>query len=389
MIYLKNLCNQELINKDIEVLASTNLYFIIPILQSASYSFTTESDFLASISLINNKPHITLYMKYADLSLKERLFILAHEAGHFLFMHLFSKTKPNKYAANIAEDAILNTILIKQYARIVQMPRGITGWTLDLLYNKGLIPKHELYKKSLYELNSEDIYNILVKYNSQEQLQSYDLKRIDKHIDLKELDATLKETYKDILQKAEVNFYGTETANFVKSIKVLYPKPLPIQVILNQITNKICDFTRQNRRLKIPDCICPRLYNNKYKIYAMIDVSGSTFYYVPILLSYLLNLNGLEEILLIDTEIKTITKGGKIPEIIIGGGGTDLNPGFQKWAELEKENPYLNFICLTDGMIPELYIGPKYSNVYILTTKYPVNYKKAIKPYVNIFIDSC
>jgi predicted metal-dependent peptidase len=119
-------------------------------------------------------------------------------------------------------------------------------------------------------------------------------------------------------------------------------------------------------------------------------MSGSCEHLAPDFLGYIAALPEFEKVYCIDTKIQHIIKKGEpIPKMVYGAGGTDLNPVFEIFEDLEKKAPpnvKLNFIVLTDGEIPPVKFGAKDAMTLVFTTHMEVHWEKALRPWRNITI---
>ncbi|MCM8832453.1 MAG: hypothetical protein NC816_00795 [Candidatus Omnitrophica bacterium] len=400
--------------------------------------------FYASVMLDNNrKLKLAVNIeKLKEFPINEQIYILIHEGGHIVFNHLLrGEHWENREAANIAADAVLNSILDKHYPQ-VSMPKVNNkkiGITLQLLESEGLIKQEDLdlLDKDLDELTTDDVYEILLKNSKgsgkgngqgntcpncgkntdktpdtspsspespdkcphcgedlSKSLDRFDKQRLDSHNDsftADDLDDETRTQIEELIRQAKSDMYGSKTGSFIRDLMKVVRKRFPFKQILDKIIYKEkYDFSREHRRLKIPNGYLPRKSSEKIKVYAMIDVSGSVYDYTEDFIGYIMALEEFEELIFIDTQIlQVFKKGDAFPKVVPGGGGTDLNPGFSHWAEIEQSNrgSKLNFVCLTDGEIPPLTAGPIKSKVVILTTNEPVNYENSIRPYMNIKIN--
>ena len=131
--------------------------------------------FYAGVMLDNNrKLKMGVNINALDeFPIPEELYILVHEGGHIVFDHLIrGERMVNKKALNIAADAVLNSILNRHYPQI-HMPRQDgkeIGITLELLLKEKMIKQEDLdlLKKSLEELTTDDVYEIIMR-NAAEQ----------------------------------------------------------------------------------------------------------------------------------------------------------------------------------------------------------------------------
>lgn len=215
-----------------------------------------------------------------------------------------------------------------------------------------------------------------------------------KNIDKEGLDAAggidekLRQEIEVLRRAAASDNYGSAAGNFMRDLEKITKPRFPFKTILKKIfDHSKTDFSRPHRRLNLKKIFFPRKYNERYKIYAAIDVSGSCYEYTEQFLGYIAALPEFEECYFFDVEItETWKKGQKIPSKATGYGGTDMNSVTRKFKEHEEKHKgvKLNFICLTDGIVPEITVGPVKSNVIIFTTENEVHYKNSYKPWRNI-----
>lgn len=344
----------------------------------------------AQVELLDNRKLVMkINRKFMEqLTIPQKLYVIIHECSHVLFHHFSRLDKANQKLANIATDAVINSLIESSYVEVERPLSDIVS--ISQLEKMRFISQEEIESlgKSRDDLTSEDVYHLLEnKVNNVLKV----LKSFDDH---EKLPQNLPDDYEVIIEQVikqiENNVYGDKTANFIKRLKASLKKYFPFKQVLTTILEKKkLDYSRPNRRMKIKNIFIPRYkFDKKAKIYAMVDVSGSTWDYIDDFVAYIRSLPNFEELMFIDTTIKTVSKGGEIPKIIKGGGGTDLNPGFRRWAEIEEKNKTkkLNFICLTDGEVPPLTVGPVKSKVIILTTGKPINFPQALSSYINIKI---
>jgi predicted metal-dependent peptidase len=424
-----------------EHMATSNaLNFFLALFFEMEIKDTEDGHFLAGVGLTPQRKlqlcvNTTLLSQF---SIPEQEFVLAHEASHVIMNHLLvNRNFKSKELANIAMDAVLNSLLNRSYSPEIQdlNEDKYRTITLERLQAEGFIEQEDLDKlnKELTALTTDDVYEILERKmpkgggsgggnqsakggskknknggssndkdkdessdegegGSQGVFEKMDKQRFDEHSDISmdDVDDETRLTIESIIQQAKNDMYGSKTADFVKQLENLVRRHFPFKEILDKILFKTkYDFSRPHRRIHVPHGYIPRRRDEKIKVYAMIDVSGSVWDYTKAFVEYIMGLDEFEELMLIDTEIKKIYRKGETPDIAIGGGGTDLNPGFEYWRNIENNNrgEKLNFVCLTDGEIPPLEVGPTRSKVLVLTTHNPINYDAAIKPYININIE--
>lgn len=316
----------------------------------------------------DGKVCLVIPANYFDLNIKEQLFVLAHEAAHLFANHLGrAGRKVNQELYNYATDAIINSILIKEYPSTLIPPTGII--TLDLLIKEGWLTDDF----TLYNSTAERIYNQLVSHPKLKALWKFlkSLTSIDKHEDLENLDPMLQRLLEGIIRDASAS--GNSTSNLFRRLENIFLKPFPFEAILRkELERTKYNFNRPSRRVRIPDSFIPRREVPKFKVFAAIDVSGSCYDYTESFLGYLKGLPEFEEVVFFDTEIKQVWKRGKpFPVTVSGYGGTDLNCVMEHWIALAKKIPQninTNFLILTDGEIPEINTVPAVGNFLVFTT---------------------
>ena len=220
-----------------------------------------------------------------------------------------------------------------------------------------------------------------------------DKKRFDSHdrnITNENMDQELADAINDMVRAAKQDAYGKETGSFVRALEQACKKHFPFDRILDKIIYKTkMDFSRPHRRINIPPFFFPRRHEEAMKVYAAVDVSGSCIDYTEDFLGYIMDLPEFEAVYFFDDGIKSIVKKGEeVPKKMQGYGGTDLNPVMEEFKKIEaKAKGYkINFVVLTDGLIPSLTTGPTTSNVVVLTTEREVHYNGHARGFRNIKI---
>ena len=396
-----------------------------------------DDHFYAAMVMNKKTKNIHMQVNVTQLlqhTISEQMYILAHEAAHLLLSHLIRVEKyDNPEALNIAEDAVINSLLNKYYKGALNQPTDDSGKkigiTIESLMEEKILPANFLENRSVDEVTSDEIYEILKKNsnnsnngnngnnsnnNSKDSsnsscsksgkisLEDLDNMRLDNHDGQPhpdDVNGDIKETIDNMIKAAKSNEYGSIAGNFVRELMEIVRKDFPFNQVLEVMLYKEkYDFSRPSRRIRLRDTtgrlrqtFIPRKRNQKFRVYAGIDVSGSCDDYIESFLGYIMGLPEFEEVVYCDTQIQNIVKkGDPIPNKVSGLGGTDLNPIMKRWEEFEKNkrgSEKLNFILLTDGEIPELEYGPRRSNVIVFTTHNTVNFKGASRPYLNILID--
>jgi len=396
--------------------SNSNLRFFMELflmLRIEEYIPKTKEDLFYAAMVMNTKTkEVHLQVSVTRLLqhiIPEQMYVLMHEAAHLLLSHLIKIQKyDNPEALNIAQDAVINSLLNENYSAYVEQltdqDGNKVGITIESLIADDLLPNNFLENRKIDDVTSDEIYELLKKKASSGaiNLKALDGKRLDNHdgaIDMEDISGDLRETIDNMIKAAKSNEYGNEAGNFVRQLMNIVRKDFPFNQVLDiMLYKEKYDFNRPSRRIRLRDkngklkkTFVPRKRNQKFKVYAAIDVSGSCDDYIEGFLGYIMSLPEFEEIVYCDTEIQHIVrKGDEIPPKVPGLGGTDLNPIMARWEEFEKNkrgSEKLNFILLTDGEIPEITCGPKNSNVIVFTTARPVNYEGARRPFTNIYIE--
>jgi len=360
------------------------------------------------------------------LPLKQQMFVMAHECSHIVFEHLLSCKKDESISAwNIATDAVINNILIREYnTKIDEVTDPKTGELKTIQLHKLISDGKVIPEKVGKEPNmmtSEDVYNQLIENSPQKpkqgkgksdpngdpndalgngdfsELDEIDENNFDTHdrsFDWDKVEAETKHDLGQVFKAAERNEYGASAGNYARGLSSVIKKHFDFSRLLDKIIyKKKIDFSREHRRVKLGGGLMfPRKHGEKMKIYVTVDVSGSCWDVTEDFLGYIMALPEFEEVSFFDVGIiETVVKGDVPPHkrpSCPAGGGTDLNPSMAHFEELEKavNSEKLNFIVLTDGYIPPLTCGPTKSNVIIMTVGDDVEYERAGRKYRNINI---
>jgi predicted metal-dependent peptidase len=340
--------------------------------------------------------------RLAKFPVKQQMFILAHEAGHVLLSHLVKCDKyDSPFRWNIAVDSEINSILLSSYGGALEqfeIDGRKAGITVESLKNEG----HIETDKSADDLNAEEVYDMLKDKEDKEgkgggggkrTLADLDGDRVDKHdpsLNPDRLPEDVKRTIEDMLKRAENNAYGSQAGDFVRKLRKIVKKNFDFKSVLDPIfTYTKYDYNRGSRRIRIKDAFVPRTREIDFKVYAMLDTSGSCEGQAENFLGYLLDLPQIEEICFCDTRITKVWKKGEpFPTASFGGGGTDLNEVFERWEKLEagSRGTKMNFVALTDGEIPELTHGPRESTTIVFTSHNDVQFAGSRRPYMNVEI---
>jgi len=387
-----------------------------------------KDEFLACVGTKRDEAHPEdprkLFMALAlsklhQFSVRQQMYIIAHEAGHILLSHNCGESTrfDDPRVWNIAIDAMINSLLNKYYSSAVEMPvqDGRTiGITVESLKADGVIET----SKDVDDLTADEIYALFEK--SMKSGKKYTLvasggsgsgktpvggdeladklngNRIDEHdnsLDPKNMDGEIKQVLDQMQKAAKNEQYGSVTGAFVRKLMDIVRRQFPFKEVLDpMIYRKKSRFDRPNRRIHIQGIktYIPRKRTEEFKIYVGIDCSGSCDQYVEGFLGYVMALPQFEAVVYCDTEIKHIVKKGEeIPKFVPGLGGTDLNPMLQMFQDIEEKerNVKTNFVLLTDGEIPDVTAGPKDSIMVVFTTHNLVHNDNARKPWINVQIN--
>ena len=358
------------------------------------------------------------------LPIDEQKFVMAHECGHVLLEHFLRLRRPESIQAwNIATDLIINETLKRSYADEVsplhEDGKEVTINYDDLVAKKWIVPAE--VNKPFDEWTSEDVFDQLLKHapktggksgkgqgqgqgqgdgkpgksgGTGDDLEEMDGKRFDKHdqsVTKENMDQELADAIDNMVRAAKQDAYGKETGNFVRQLEKACKKHYPFERILDKIIYKTkMNFDRPHRRIVLPPFFFPRRHEEKMKVYAAVDVSGSCFDYTEDFLGYILALPEFEAVYFFDDGIKSIVKKGEeCPKQMQGYGGTDLNPVLEEFAKIEKsaKGYKVNFVVLTDGFIPPIHVGPVFSNTIIMTTNDEVHWAGHNRGFRNIKIE--
>lgn len=376
---------------------------------------------IAGVSL-NKERGIDLHVNtpvLGKLPIDEQKFVLAHECAHVLLEHFLRLRRPESVPAwNIATDLIINETLKRSYGDEVGpiIENGVeqTINYQDLLAKKWVVPDE--IGKPFDEWTSEDVFDQILKHAPKDEseepgngqpgqgkgngsgtgnnLKDMDAKRFDTHdpnLTSENMDQELNDAVEAMVRAAKQDAYGTETGNFIRQLERACKKHFPFERFLDKIIYKTkMDFSRPHRRVHVDPFVLPRRHDEKMKVYAAVDVSGSCAEYTEDFLGYIMDLPEFEAVYFFDTGITAIVKKGQeVPTKMSGYGGTDLNPVLEEFRKLEQKSKgvKLNFVILTDGIIPAITTGPVTSNVVVMTTEADVNWDGHARGFRNIKID--
>jgi predicted metal-dependent peptidase len=322
--------------------------------------------------------------KLGQFSIRQQMYIIAHEAGHILLSHNVGDATrfEDPKVWNIAIDAMINSLLNKYYSSAVEMPvqDGKTiGITVESLKGDNIIETG----KGVDDLTADEIYGLF-----DEAMKSGKKFSISMSGGKGSGSGKTPIDAKDLADALDGNRIDEHDAS-------LDPKNLPeevTQALDQMIYRKKSQFDRPSRRIHLQGIktFIPRKRTEEFKIYVGIDCSGSCDNYVEGFLGYVMALPEFEQVIYCDTEVKHIVnKGENIPQFVPGLGGTDLNPMLKMFEDIEAKarNIKTNFILLTDGEIPEVTCGPRDSTMVVFTTHNFVEFAEARKQWANIQIN--
>lgn len=324
----------------IGLIRQPNSTFITTVLFSLKTHFVKEADTGIPTAGVDG---INLYMNqdfFMGLTHEERMGLLAHEAWHVAFQHMFRKGLRDHKIHNEACDHVINLML---------EDAGIK------------LPAGALKDPSYKDLSSEEVYNIIFK-DAKKQNPNFKPDLIiggsgqgpkpegsgvgDQPTP--EQQAALEAAVKEILVKAAIQSKmngdapGTVPGEVqIHLDKLLRPK-LPWQTLLYNYVSTISkddySFRRPNRRFA-PDHYLPSAYSEKVgEIAVAVDTSGSVS--DKEFKSFISEIHKIQsvfnpELLTVidfDTDIKKVHKlkdGDDVRKVnFVGRGGTNLHPVF-------------------------------------------------------------
>lgn len=344
------------------------------------------------VNVSKNKMHLYYNDDFLDkLSQKECNFVLLHELFHLFYNHQQRVVvgNYNPKLANIAQDAIINTIIMNDISSdYVSIPHRNDGKpmviTMDKDYNGKLL--FEEYYEYLYnkmkkweknELDEDDVMcDVFLDIKTKKCSGEY----LDKHIENDDQDKTKDFTIMGIVQSLKNR--GLYSKDIGMTIDKLHRKDKDYLKYIKHILNtdifgvvKHKTYARMNR-LNI-DGLKGNIKHN-ITINCVLDTSGSMCGTFDKLLTYIyqndININLIE----CDTEVritKNIKNKNRLNKIEIQGlGGTILQPSIDIISR--KYNKYCTLI-MTDGYCDILDFNGIKNNILVLTIGKEVFYKNA------------
>jgi len=321
---------------------------------------------------VDNKGNLIYWSAFINkLSEAELTGVLAHEVGHVAFKHLdrladFKKEERNALAWNISADAVINLILLKDG---FTLPAGIIPDVREdnFVFNGKVI--EDLSNKSVEMVYRE----IKPKTKKENQQKGFDEHR---HNDEKEDknktdDGIGKETAEEKWGRVlvEASTHARNSGKIPKGVErligdLLNPEVSWKEKLYKYITNEIpSDYTYSRPSKKSMGCgiYLPSAKKENLDIVVGIDVSGSIRQkeydkFISEMISLAKSHSNVKVRLMTwDTKVNADLefRNGDIQKIrevsLVGGGGTDINPFFEK---INKEYPTTRIaVVFTDGYL--------------------------------------
>lgn len=300
-----------------------------------------------------------------ELSHKELVFVLAHEAMHIVYQHMHPvRRKENHIVHNMATDYNLNYTLAHRTGKTVgEHPEKIL---LDEKYSDELT-SDEIYDKLLEDDPKLDNMHCHIDFDPDTgeatiTTASGKVIKTDKIKPLGPGDAAKeKQRLKNIATRAASSCDSQYIKGIIKDL--LEPKVDWRQYLANQVASQIKDdytFSRPSRKCQGTSYILPSLNNGEHvEVHLAIDTSGSINQ--EMLREFLSEVNGIVDcyrsykitIMCFDTEIHSLKSYDNNRPLdvteyeVAGGGGTDFEVVFDKLKELGEVPGQLVFF--TDG----------------------------------------
>jgi len=345
------------------------------------------------VNLSDNGMNFYWNQKFLDkLPQKQLNFIFVHETYHLLFNHPERSEGYIKDISNIAQDMIINKIIIDDIVKtnnplvkgFMEIPsEGITAILPPIEY-KGNLIFEELYYWLLkeYEDYKKNKSNKLSKIFDEIQLNNGMF--LDKHID----DCVSKEYRDQFINeiKTKLKNRGLLSHDIIISLNKLqkshrdYLKYIKRGVI-NQLFGdvKYSTILRPNRK----GINGLKGYKKLSKsVNCILDTSNSMKKEIDYVLSFIFQNNIEINLIQIDTKIKKFDIIKNMNQLqktkIIGGGGTSLTPAI-KYIEHNKKLNKLNTVILTDGYCENFLDLSKLKKVLILSSGKTIKTKGNVK----------
>lgn len=297
---------------------------------------------------------------FMDLTEKQRIFLLAHEAWHVAFIHMDRLKERDHMQWNRAADYVINVMLT------------------DAGYE---MPVGGLHDTQYRGMTTEQVYNCLPQPEEDDDFES-DLEEFDG--DTKEEKKEAESQVEEILVKAatqskmasEDNAAGALPGEIQRQINELIHPKLDWRTVLQNYMSAFASddysFRKPNRRF-FPDMYLPSLHSESVAdICIAVDTSGSVTR--SEFTAFLSEINSIKEtlnpmlttIIDFDTSIKKVHKlsqDDSIEEIEFSGyGGTRLRPVFEYY---DKTEPTV-LIVFSDLCCPAVLDEPSYPVIWIV-----------------------
>lgn len=276
---------------------------------------------------------------YLGLTEDERIFLMAHETLHVVFMHMIRRNDRNPYLWNVAADYVINAALKEHGFSLIE---------------------GALYDKKYEGLTSEEVYDLLVEEGETIELPYLDV--ID--ADCKDGE-DIKEHITDVIVRASVAAQMAGDVELPKAIKrlvteILHPT-LPWDQILKRfikagVSRNDYSWKRPKQRGKV---YLPRLHTPKVgEIDISIDTSGSVsarafnkflsevYGVLKSVKPSQINVSQWDHHLRGNSPVKDIKDLQRLE--FTGGGGTRASCAFNAFAENSKS---LAMVIISDGYI--------------------------------------
>lgn len=312
-------------------------------------------------------------------------FVFIHETFHLLFDHPERSEGYQKDISNIAQDMIINKIIIDDILKTDKLL--IKGFVEIPIYNdkkiaiippneyKGNLIFEELYwwliKQHKKQKNGESISKYLSKIFSDSEKNNGMF--LDEHMD----DTISKEYRNQVVSniKDKLNNRGLLTNDITKSLNKLVRKTEDhLKYIKRSVVNQLFGSEKNSTVMRPNRKGIEGLKGYKKlskSINCILDTSGSMRNEFEYVLSFILQNNIRINLIQIDAKIKkfdVITTMSQLRKVkISGGGGTVINPAI-KYIKDNNKLKKLNTVILTDGYCENFLNFHGLKKVLILTT---------------------
>lgn len=278
---------------------------------------------------------------FLSLSEEERVFVLAHETLHVIFIHMSRRGDRHPVLWNVAGDYVINALLKEQGYRLIE---GV------------------LYDPQYANMTTEEVYKKLLEEGNEDNPDFDDLEEIDFHGDdsaQEKFEDEIKDTVIRAKLLAEMSGEGTNSPALQRFLSDLLKPKLNWKAILRKyVTATVCksDYSWKKPKQRGQTFI-PRLRSQQVgQIDIAIDTSGSISDHefnqflsevYGVLKSVKPTSIGLiqwDHQLRANDTVKTVQDITRLP--FAGGGGTCVSKAFQGYAD-NKTSQLL--VIITDG----------------------------------------